>query len=165
GPPAPDVAGYATDGDGDGIANVWDPADAIAGAARLLRANGAPANYRAAVFAYNHSSSHVDDVLAPPAKYRGASDPGAPRRALRAALWPGPAARRVSPCRPHLLRPRCRRRRACRALARERADRPVLRERQRREHSTARGLRHADRMGPLASRIGLTLDLDAAADL
>src|SRR5262249_15310433 len=34
--------GYATDGDGDSLANVWDPADAIAGAARLLRANGAP---------------------------------------------------------------------------------------------------------------------------
>jgi len=37
GPTARDGAGYATDGDGDGIANVWDPADAIAGAARLLR--------------------------------------------------------------------------------------------------------------------------------
>ena len=45
--------GYATDGDGDGVANVWDPADAIAGAARLLRANGAPADYRRALYAYN----------------------------------------------------------------------------------------------------------------
>src|ERR671935_1941901 len=42
--------GYATDGDGDGIADVWNPADAIAAAARLLHANGAPADYRRAVF-------------------------------------------------------------------------------------------------------------------
>ena len=43
GPPTTSTSdGYATDGDGDGLANVWDPADAIAGAARLLRANGAP---------------------------------------------------------------------------------------------------------------------------
>lgn len=46
-------AGYAADGDGDGLADVWNPADAIAGTARLLRANGAPADYRRAVYAYN----------------------------------------------------------------------------------------------------------------
>src|SRR5205823_6625751 len=45
--------GYATDGDSNGLANVWDPADAIAAAARLLRANGAPADYRSALYAYN----------------------------------------------------------------------------------------------------------------
>ena len=87
GPTARDGAGYATDGDGDGIANVWDPADAIAGAARLLRANGAPANYRAAIFAYNHSSSYVNEVLAQAAKYRGAFAPGATSGALRALAW------------------------------------------------------------------------------
>ena len=67
--------------------NVWNPADAIAGAARLLRANGAPANYRAAIFAYNHSSSYVDEVLAQAAKYRGAFAPGATGGALRALAW------------------------------------------------------------------------------
>jgi len=87
GPPAPNGAGYATDGDGDGIANVWDPADAIASAARLLRANGAPADNRAAIFAYNHSSSYVDDVLAQAARYRGAFAPGATGGALRALAW------------------------------------------------------------------------------
>src|SRR5919204_4614136 len=47
GPPtASTVQGYATDGDGDGLADVWNAADAIAGAARLIRANGAPADYR-----------------------------------------------------------------------------------------------------------------------
>jgi cell wall-associated NlpC family hydrolase len=87
GPPAADGAGYAADGDGDGIANVWDPADAIAAAARLLRANGAPADYRAAIFAYNHSSSYVDQVLAQAAQYRGAFAPGATGGALRALAW------------------------------------------------------------------------------
>src|SRR5712692_9411163 len=41
GPPtASTSAGYATDGDGDGLADVGNPADATAGGARLLRANG-----------------------------------------------------------------------------------------------------------------------------
>jgi peptidoglycan DL-endopeptidase CwlO len=87
GPPAPDGAGYATDGDGDGTANVWDPADAIAGAARLLRANGAPADYRAAIFAYNHSRSYVNEVLTQAAQYRGAFAPGATGDALRVLAW------------------------------------------------------------------------------
>ena len=54
GPPTISTSdGYATDGDGDGLADVWNPADAISAAARLLRANGAPADYRAALLAYN----------------------------------------------------------------------------------------------------------------
>lgn len=36
GPPAPDGHGYATDGDGDGIADPWSPFDAVHGAARFL---------------------------------------------------------------------------------------------------------------------------------
>jgi membrane-bound lytic murein transglycosylase B len=55
--------GYARDGDGDGLADVWNPADAIAGAARLLRANGAPANYRRALFAYGAGRRHLDPAL------------------------------------------------------------------------------------------------------
>jgi cell wall-associated NlpC family hydrolase len=86
-PPAAGGGGYATDGDGDGIADVWNPADAIAGAARLLRANGAPTDYRAAIFAYNHSSAYVAEVLAQAAKYRGAFAPGATGGALRALAW------------------------------------------------------------------------------
>ena len=46
-PPGPPTAstsqGYATDGDGDGVADPWDPADALASTARLLAANGGPA--------------------------------------------------------------------------------------------------------------------------
>jgi peptidoglycan DL-endopeptidase CwlO len=69
--------GYATDGDGDGVANVWDPADAIAGAARLLRANGAPGDYRSALHAYNPDDAYIDAVLAQANEYRAAFAPKA----------------------------------------------------------------------------------------
>jgi cell wall-associated NlpC family hydrolase len=78
GPPtASTVQGYATDGDGDGVADVWNPADAIAGAARLLRANGAPAEYRRALYAYNPADWYVTAVLAKAEEYRGSFAPGA----------------------------------------------------------------------------------------
>ena len=56
-------ATYGLDGDGDGRKDTTDPADAIPTAARYLRANGAPARLREAIFAYNHSWSYVDDVM------------------------------------------------------------------------------------------------------
>jgi soluble lytic murein transglycosylase-like protein len=43
--------------------DVHDPRDAILGAANYLRASGAPANYRRALFAYNPSPLYVDAVL------------------------------------------------------------------------------------------------------
>jgi hypothetical protein len=43
--------------------NVRDPHDAILGAANYLHANGAPRNYRRALFRYNPSWSYVDAVL------------------------------------------------------------------------------------------------------
>src|SRR5712691_6036655 len=77
GPPTASTAeGYATDGDGDGLADVWNPADAIAAAARLLAANGAPADYRAALLAYNPEPGYLDAVLAQANAYRGAFAPG-----------------------------------------------------------------------------------------
>ncbi|MCL2394344.1 MAG: lytic transglycosylase domain-containing protein [Acidimicrobiaceae bacterium] len=71
GPPTPTVAeGYATDGDGDGIADPWDPADAIASTARLLAANGAASgDVAGAIFSYNHDPSYVAAVLAHAAAY------------------------------------------------------------------------------------------------
>jgi cell wall-associated NlpC family hydrolase len=88
GPPTMSTAqGYATDGDGDGLANVWDPADAIAAAARLLAANGAPDDYRQALFAYNPSTTYVDAVLAQANEYRGAFAPGASAGAQAALSW------------------------------------------------------------------------------
>jgi cell wall-associated NlpC family hydrolase len=88
GPPTVSTAqGYATDGDGDGLADVWNPADAIAGAARLLRANGAPADYRRALYAYNPADWYVDAVLAKAEEYRGALAPGASGDASAVLSW------------------------------------------------------------------------------
>lgn len=88
GPPTISVgAGYATDGDGDGLADVWNPADAISGAARLLRSNGAPADYRRAIYAYNHAGWYVDRVMAQADEYRGAFAPGATGGARAALTW------------------------------------------------------------------------------
>lgn len=55
---------YAVDANHDGHASRWDPADAIYTAARYLRANGAPGDLKRAVYAYNHSSAYVAQVLA-----------------------------------------------------------------------------------------------------
>ena len=57
------VNGVATDEDGDGVANVYDPADAIAGAAKYLVEHGAQQNIPAAIFAYNHANWYVEEVL------------------------------------------------------------------------------------------------------
>lgn len=80
-------SGFATDGDGDGVADVWNPADAIAAAARYLRAAGAPRDYQRAVFAYNHDASYVSDVLARADAYRGAFAPGASGGADAVLRW------------------------------------------------------------------------------
>jgi cell wall-associated NlpC family hydrolase len=57
------TGGYGVDGSGDGWANVHDPADAIPGAAAMLKANGAPGDIRGALFAYNPSWDYVNLVL------------------------------------------------------------------------------------------------------
>jgi cell wall-associated NlpC family hydrolase len=57
------VSGVATDEDGDGIASVYDAADAIAGAAKYLIAHGVQQNVPAAIFSYNHASWYVQEVL------------------------------------------------------------------------------------------------------
>lgn len=54
--------GYASDGDGDGVGDVYNPADAILGAARMLKRNGAPENVRGALFVYNRAWWYVDQV-------------------------------------------------------------------------------------------------------
>ena len=56
------VSGVATDENGDGTASVYDPADAIAGAAKYLLAHGVLSNVSAAIFAYNHLQSYVQAV-------------------------------------------------------------------------------------------------------
>jgi len=56
------VDGVATDEDGDGVADVYDPADAIAGAAKYLIEHGAKTNVEDAIYAYNHAIWYVAAV-------------------------------------------------------------------------------------------------------
>jgi hypothetical protein len=67
---------YGVDGNDDGRSSPYDPADAIPAAARYLDAAGAPEDYRAALYAYNHAGWYVADVLAKAAAYRGAPRAG-----------------------------------------------------------------------------------------
>jgi len=62
-PASEHVSGVATDADGDGVASVYDPADAIAGAAKMLVRDGVQQNVSGAIFAYNHLVSYVQLVL------------------------------------------------------------------------------------------------------
>jgi peptidoglycan DL-endopeptidase CwlO len=62
-PASEQVAGVATDADGGADASVYDPADAIAGAAKYLLQHGVQTDPAGAVFAYNHSESYVQLVL------------------------------------------------------------------------------------------------------
>jgi soluble lytic murein transglycosylase-like protein len=57
-------AGYGVDANEDGVADPYDPEDAIFAAASYLRASGAPADWYNAVFAYNHADWYVAEVLA-----------------------------------------------------------------------------------------------------
>ena len=56
-------ATYATVEDGKPPANVYDPADAIAAAAKYLIARGVQQNVPSAIFAYNHADWYVQEVL------------------------------------------------------------------------------------------------------
>src|SRR6185312_14538525 len=56
-------ATYGVDANGDGYLDPYNPADAIFAAARYLRAAGAAANLRGAVFSYNHSQAYVESVM------------------------------------------------------------------------------------------------------
>ncbi|MEV7012500.1 bifunctional lytic transglycosylase/C40 family peptidase [Streptosporangium sp. NPDC051022] len=61
--------GYASDGDGDGWADIYNPADAILGAAKMLKRNGAPENVRRSLFVYNRAWWYVDQVMDIAQKY------------------------------------------------------------------------------------------------
>ena len=63
------VNGVATDETGNGIASVYNPPDAIAGAAKYLLQHGVQTNVSAAIFAYNHLQSYVQDVESYAAAY------------------------------------------------------------------------------------------------
>ena len=65
------VDGIATDEDGGPDASVYDPADAIAGAAKYLLTAGVTTDPSAAIFAYNHLQSYVESVLYYAGAYAG----------------------------------------------------------------------------------------------
>ncbi len=54
---------WGLDADGDGIADPWNPNDAIFSAARYLAASGGSADIARAVLSYNHAQWYVDEVL------------------------------------------------------------------------------------------------------
>jgi hypothetical protein len=81
-------ASYGLDGDGDGSKDVMNPADAIPGAAHLLKANGAPADWTRAIFAYNHADWYVQDVLAQAERYRGECAQAMPVQGGGRLAWP-----------------------------------------------------------------------------
>jgi murein DD-endopeptidase MepM/ murein hydrolase activator NlpD len=56
-------ARWGMDGDGDGLADPWNPEDAVYAAARYLAAAGAQEDIERAIFAYNHAQWYVDDVM------------------------------------------------------------------------------------------------------
>lgn len=58
------------DGNGDGVANIMDPRDAIPAAAGYLESGGAPEDWYAALFSYNHADWYVIKVLGVAEGYR-----------------------------------------------------------------------------------------------
>ena len=82
---------YRVDGDHDGDMSPYDPADAIHSAGRYLRVllAGARGEIARAVYAYNHSSAYVTDVLQRARQYADAPDEALP--AVPAALCAGGA--------------------------------------------------------------------------
>jgi len=78
-------AAYATDGNGDGVADPYDFHDCIPAMGRFLLANGAPADMRRALYAYDHSWAYVDKVLAWAAAYGYVDPTSIPARAVELA--------------------------------------------------------------------------------
>ena len=58
------------DGNGDGVANIMDPRDAIPAAAAYLKDGGAPRDWYAALYTYNHADWYVREVLGVAEGYR-----------------------------------------------------------------------------------------------
>lgn len=62
---------YGVDGNNDGIKDPNNPWDAIFAAARLLKADGAPANWHDAIYSYNHAEWYVEEVLGYAKRFAG----------------------------------------------------------------------------------------------
>jgi peptidoglycan DL-endopeptidase CwlO len=68
-PASQHTGGYGIDGDGDGVADVYDPGDAIPSAAAFLVAHGAHQNIPAALTAYERLPGYLTQVTGWAAKY------------------------------------------------------------------------------------------------
>lgn len=79
---------YGVSADGHGAPDRWNPADAILGMANYLRASGAPADYRRAIYAYNHARWYVDEVERWAAIYRGSPAGAGAASVSEAAMAP-----------------------------------------------------------------------------
>lgn len=88
--------GYGVDANGDGVADPFNPEDAIFAAANYLSASGMPADTYGAIFAYNHADWYVSEVLANASCH--AAEVGVP--ALDAGLGPQLQVLKCSPARP-----------------------------------------------------------------
>ena len=62
---------WGTDGNGDGLADPWNPEDGVFSAARYLAAANGRTDISRAIFAYNHAQWYVDDVLQLAAMFGG----------------------------------------------------------------------------------------------
>ena len=76
--------GYGTDGDLDGRADPYNPWDAVAAAAKMLKANNVDANPEEAIYMYNHDWGYVNQVLSEALKYSIYQVP------QMAGVWPLP---------------------------------------------------------------------------
>jgi murein DD-endopeptidase MepM/ murein hydrolase activator NlpD len=54
---------WGTDADGNGVADPWNPVDAVYSAARYLAASGGATDIRRAIFSYNHADWYVNEVM------------------------------------------------------------------------------------------------------
>ncbi len=61
---------FGVDGNGDGVANIMDPEDAIPAAASYLKYGGAPEDFYAALYTYNRAGWYVREVLGIAEGYR-----------------------------------------------------------------------------------------------
>lgn len=54
---------YGVDANGDGVKDVYSVPDSVFGTANLLHADGAPQDWRDAIYGYNHAWWYVDEVV------------------------------------------------------------------------------------------------------
>ena len=67
---------WGLDANGDGVADPWNPDDAVCAAARYLAAAGGRSDITRAVFAYNHAQWYVDEILSLARLFGGGGDAG-----------------------------------------------------------------------------------------